>query len=83
MPKRLTSAFRPGSQKYTELLEEFGELPRMNAKGAEQALLNYHGLARTGGSLENIRNSISPNNPIYNAEVARALQLLRQAGYKL
>jgi filamentous hemagglutinin len=55
-------------------------LTRADARAVEQVLIEFHGLAGNGTLLNKI-NSISPNNPIYNAAVARGTALLRDIGY--
>ncbi len=55
-------------------------LSRADVRAVEQALIEYHGLSGNGGTLLNLINSISPDNPIYPQAIEQAIELLRQAG---
>jgi hypothetical protein len=57
-----------------------GGLRRGDARAIEQALIDYHGLSKNGGTLLNRINSISPLNPNYNSKLARGYELLQSAG---
>jgi len=57
------------------------KLPRMDAKGVEQALIELHGLLKNGGTLINQINSISAKNPFYAEAIKRGIELLKNIGY--
>ena len=56
-------------------------LSRKDARAAEQALIELHGLKKNGGSLINMINSISKSNPAYAAMLKRGTELLKSVGY--
>ena len=56
-------------------------LSRPDARSVEQALIELHGLAKNGGTLMNMINSISKNNPIYGESLQRGYELLKSIGY--
>lgn len=59
-----------------------GGLTKMEARGVEQALINYHGLSKNGGgSLINKINSISSSNPAYTIQLQKGYELLKSIGY--
>jgi len=58
-----------------------GGLSRADARGVEQALIEIHGLGKSGGTLLNRINSIARSNPAYAAQVKRGYELLRSIGY--
>lgn len=55
-------------------------LSRLDARSVEQVLIKRYGLAKNGGSLQNLINSISPKNPGYQQAIQRGTQLLHDAG---
>jgi hypothetical protein len=56
-------------------------LMRDDARGVEQALIEFYGLGKNGGTLLNKINSIAESEPHYARLLARGHQLLRQVGY--
>lgn len=62
-------------------IKGLGNLSRADARAVEQTLINRYGLSGSGGSLQNIINSISPNNEKYAQALQRGAQLLKEAGY--
>ncbi|MDO6967117.1 hypothetical protein [Rhizobium alvei] len=56
-------------------------LTRAQARAVEQALIVHHGLAKTGGTLMNIRNGISPSVAGYNASLQMGRDILHNIGY--
>lgn len=58
-----------------------GSVPRDAARGVEQALIELHGMAKDGGTLLNLRNSISTSNPSYAELVNQGRALLQKIGY--
>ena len=56
-------------------------LSRADARAAEQALIQMHGLGKNGGTLMNVINSIAKKNPIFEAAVKRGSDILKNAGY--
>ncbi len=62
-------------------IQGLSNLTRYDARAAEQVLINYHGISKSGGGLLNLINSIAPNNPIYRTALTRGEQLLKNAGY--
>jgi hypothetical protein len=60
-----------------EAIDGLENLSRYDARAAEQALIEYHGLP----NLLNKINSIATSNPIYEGAIARGQQLLNQVGY--
>jgi hypothetical protein len=70
------------SGKGIQIEKLLGGLTRSDARAVEQALIEIHGLGKTGGTLINMINSIARSNPIYAQSVERAYQLLQQVGYK-
>jgi len=57
------------------------DLTRDAARGVEQALIEYHGLQSSGGTLMNEINSIALSNPSYGALVEQGEDLLNTIGY--
>ncbi len=51
------------------------------ARGVEQALIDFHGLAKNGGTLSNLINSIHYLNPKYEERLLQGFELLRKVGY--
>ncbi|MBN1189563.1 MAG: hypothetical protein JXA46_07420, partial [Dehalococcoidales bacterium] len=51
-------------------------LSRIDARAVEQALIEYHGLSKNGGTLTNKINSIAATNPIYDQSIKRGWDLL-------
>ncbi|MHB9089756.1 MAG: hypothetical protein ACYC5A_11180, partial [Thermoleophilia bacterium] len=62
-------------------IEGLENLPRVDARGVEQALIELHGLSKNGGTLTNKINSIAESNPIYEDAIRRGRELLGQADY--
>lgn len=60
-------------------IEGLEGLLRSDARSVEQALIEFYGLGKNGGTLLNKINSISPNNEIYQQSMQRAIELLQQA----
>jgi RHS repeat-associated protein len=58
-------------------------LTRADARAVEQALIEHHGLARIGGTLQNRINSIASWRPGYADAVRRGREILERAGYIL
>jgi hypothetical protein len=56
-------------------------LSRDDAKAVEQALIQIHGLERTGGTLINKINSIALSNPSYAQQLQKGYELLKTIGY--
>jgi hypothetical protein len=56
-------------------------LTRSDARAVEQALIEIHGLGKSGGTLLNKINSIARSNPTYVAQVKRGYELLKSIGY--
>ena len=48
----------------------------------EQALIEVHGLGKTGGTLLNRINSIAFTNPTYSQQLERGYELLQSIGYR-
>ena len=71
---------RRGGEHGQKLIEVIGGLTRQQARGVEQALIEYYGLARNGGTLLNQRNSIAPSNPVYQDAVQFGRQVLQSLG---
>jgi hypothetical protein len=57
-------------------IEGLDDLTYLEARGVEQALIEYHGLA----NLINKINSISPSNPIYPEAVQQGVEILKALG---
>jgi RHS repeat-associated protein len=62
-------------------IKNLGSLTRYDARAVEQALIQYYGLGRNGGSLLNRINSIAPTDPDYAGALLRGYTLLQRAGY--
>jgi hypothetical protein len=58
-----------------------GGLSRADARAVEQALIEVHGLGKSGGTLLNRINSIALSNPAHAAQVQRGYELLQSIGY--
>jgi S1-C subfamily serine protease len=58
-----------------------GGLSRNDARALEQALIQIHGLGRTGGTLLNRINSVAPSSPAYAEQLRRGYELLKRVGY--
>jgi len=58
-----------------------GNLSKYDAHGVEQALIDFYGLAKNGGTLLNRINSIARSNPNFPAQLQRGIDLLRRVGY--
>lgn len=58
-----------------------GGLTKKEARGAEQALIEHHGLGKNGGTLTNKINSIARTNSIYDEAVTFGRQLLQSLSY--
>ncbi|GAB5411026.1 MAG: hypothetical protein ChlgKO_01400 [Chlamydiales bacterium] len=56
-------------------------LSKTQARGVEQALIEHHGLGKSGGALLNKINSISTKNPKYGAALRGGKELLKQNKY--
>ena len=61
-------------------IPELQNLAREDARAVEQALIEYYGLGKNGGTLLNKINSISSRNPIYANAIARGVALAQAAG---
>lgn len=59
-----------------------GGLSRTDARAVEQALIEVHGLQKSGGTLLNRINSIASTNPAYSQQLQRGYELLQSIGYK-
>jgi hypothetical protein len=57
-------------------------LNRAEARAVEQALIEIHGLSKTGGTLINKINSIAVSNPTYASAIELGYKLLKSIGYK-
>jgi RHS repeat-associated protein len=57
------------------------KLTKYEAKAVEQCLIEYHGLAKNGGTLLNKINSISKMNPAYADSLKTGMKLLRKIKY--
>ena len=55
-------------------------LSRSDARAVEQALIEMHGLGKTGGTLLNKINSIATSNPAYSSQLKRGYELLKTIG---
>jgi hypothetical protein len=55
---------------------------RADARAVEQALIHKYGLAKDGGRLLNLINSISPLKQTYQQQLLRGYELLNSIGYK-
>ena len=64
-----------------EAIPGLTNLPRLDARGVEQVLIERFGLGKDGGSLLNKINSISSGNSAYNSAVARGRELLNPVGF--
>jgi RHS repeat-associated protein len=64
-----------------EGIEGLSNLSMVDARAAEQVLIEYYGLGKNDGSLLNEINSISPLNPIYNQSISRGNELLQLVNY--
>jgi len=56
-------------------------ISRTEAKAVEQALIEIHGLGRTGGTLLNKINSIAQTNSAYAEQLKIGYEMLKKAGY--
>ncbi len=63
------------------IVEYFSKLTRSEARAVEQALIDLHGLGKTGGKLLNKINSIAANNPIYDDAIAQGWSILTKMGF--
>ena len=68
--------YQHGSTRDISPIPGMENLTRGAARGAEQMLIEHHGLARNGGTLENRINSIGRNNPNYETLTAPWLNSL-------
>jgi hypothetical protein len=59
-----------------------GGLSRTDARAVEQALIEVHGLVKSGGTLLNRINSIAPTKTAYSQQLQRGYELLQSIGYK-
>jgi RHS repeat-associated protein len=59
-----------------EITEIMGGMIRSDARAVEQALIEYYGLAKNGGSLLNKINSIAETNPKYWDSIFNGLDIL-------
>jgi hypothetical protein len=64
-----------------EEIPGLGRLSKADARAAEQALIEHHGLARDGGTLLNRINTIAKTSSRYGQWLQRGIDLLTQAGY--
>ena len=69
------------SSKGIQIEKLMGGLSRSDARSVEQALIEIHGLGKSGGTLLNKINSIASSNPAYAGQLQRGYQLLRSIGY--
>jgi RHS repeat-associated protein len=69
-------------KKGIRIRELMGNLSRYDARAIEQALIEIHGLSKSGGTLINKINSIAKINPIYAKALQRGYDLLKSIGYK-
>ena len=60
------------------LIDDLTNLTRADAKAVEQVLIERYGRKADGGTLENILNSISPKNSIYESAISRGHEILNQ-----
>jgi hypothetical protein len=60
---------------------KFRELSRWDARCVEQALIEYYGLGKNGGTLMNKINSIASKDRLYAEALRHGRQLLQAAGY--
>jgi len=65
----------------TQEIENLGSLSRAEARGVEQALIEFHKLRGQMGTLDNLINSIATRNPQYAALMMRGRELLIEARY--
>lgn len=77
---RRAGEHRPRGLEIRKIRGLSGLNPR-DARAAEQALIELHGLAKNGGSLINKINSIAKSNPVYAQYLRRGFELLKSAGY--
>lgn len=56
------------------------QLSRYDARAVEQALIEYNKLAKNGGTLDNLINSIATTNPKYADAIERGWEILRKTG---
>lgn len=66
-----------------QIEELLGNLSREQARAVEQALIEIHGLGKTGGTLTNRINSIARSNPEYAELLRQGRKLLETIGYKV
>lgn len=66
---------------FIEPIQGLENLSPKDARAAEQALIEIHGLQKNGGTLTNRINSISEKNPIKAEAVKRGLEILKEAEY--
>jgi filamentous hemagglutinin len=57
--------------------------PAPTPKTVEQVLIEFYGLEKNGGTLQNKINSIALSNPIYRDSLERGRELLKEAGYRV
>ena len=79
-PRRMAEHARSARALRVEPVNGLQNLSRADAKAVEQVLIERYGLPKTGGTLLNVINSISPNNPIYNGAIQRGREILGQIG---
>jgi filamentous hemagglutinin len=72
-----------GAEHGKQLEEIAGGLSKKQARGAEHALIEHHGLVKNGGTLTDRINSISrtANPTFYNEAVTFGRQLLQSLSY--
>lgn len=58
-------------------------LTRSAARAVEQALINIHGMGKSGGTLLNKINSIAKTNPTYAQQLLRGYRILQKIGYPI
>jgi RHS repeat-associated protein len=80
LPRRIGEHARSVRALDIKAIPGLQNLSRADARAVEQILIERFGLARAGGTLLNIRNSISPNNPIYNTAIQRGREIVGQIG---
>jgi len=66
-----------------QIEELLGSLSRQEARAVEQALIEIHGLGKTGGTLTNRINSIARSNPEYAELLRQGRKFLESIGYKV
>jgi hypothetical protein len=79
LARRAAAQLRKKGLQIEKLMDK---LSRSDARAVEQALIEIHGLGKSGGTLLNKINSIARTNPIYARQLKRGLELLQSIGYR-